>query len=59
MNKEQGEERLRLLFIRSVLFDVVEPLATDVLIFKLLGPTHGLPSRRAKTDQVTASGRGY
>jgi hypothetical protein len=29
MNKEQGEERLRLLFIRSVLFDVVEPLATD------------------------------
>jgi hypothetical protein len=29
------------------------------VIFKLLGPTHGLPSCRAKADQVTASGRGY
>jgi hypothetical protein len=29
------------------------------VIFKLLGTTHGLPSCRAKADQVTTTGRGY
>jgi hypothetical protein len=29
------------------------------VIFKLVRPTHGLPRRRAKADQVTVSGRGY
>jgi hypothetical protein len=29
------------------------------MIFKLLKPTHGLPSRHAKVDHVTTAGRGY
>jgi hypothetical protein len=29
------------------------------VIFKLLGPKYGLPSRYAKADQVTTTGRGY
>jgi hypothetical protein len=29
------------------------------VIFRLLSPTQRLPSRRAKADQVTTSGRGY
>jgi hypothetical protein len=34
------------------------PYLGDV-IFKLLGTTHGLPSCRAKADQVTTTARGY
>jgi hypothetical protein len=43
--------------LRSEIEQVI--MADTAVIFKLLGPTHGLPSCRAKADQVTASGRGY